>query len=170
MLLIKKILLPSLALLLSACVEDLAPESKDIRNIDSIESKISEDFSAKTTNDEIVNLKDELANHDAVVLYFTMWCTTCGGHTDEIIYKSDSYPSVRFLLVDFVSGSISQAKRQQRDNGYDDMTALVDNDDILQKIYDGKMASTIVINNQNKILFNEVYKSRLYDVLDNLNP
>jgi peroxiredoxin len=170
MLSIKKILIPCIALLLSACIEDLAPESKDIRSSDSFEVKISEDFNITTTTDEVVNLADELANNDAVVLYFTMWCTTCGGHMDEINYKSDSYPNIRFLLVDFISGSISQAKRQQRDNGYNNMTTLVDNDNILENMYDGKMAATIVINNQSEIIFNEVYKSRLYDVLDSLNP
>lgn len=170
MLSIKKILIPCIALLLSACIEDLAPESKDIRSSDSFEVKISEDFNITTTTDEVVNLADELANNDAVVLYFTMWCTTCGGHMDEINYKSDSYPNIRFLLVDFISGSISQAKRQQRDNGYNNMTTLVDNDNILENMYDGKMAATIIINNQSEIIFNEVYKSRLYDVLDSLNP
>jgi len=89
---------------------------------------------------------------------------------DEINYKSDTYPNIRFLLVDFISGSISQAKNYQRDNGYNNMTTLVDNDDILQNMYEGKMAATIVINNQSEIIFNEVYKSRLYNVLDSLNP
>jgi len=170
MLLIRRLLIPCLAILLSACVEDLAPESKDIRNSDSFKIKISENFNITTTTDEVISLEDELANNDAVVLYFTMWCTTCGGHMDEINYKSDSYPNIRFLMVDFISGSISQAKNYQRDNGYNNMTTLVDDDDILQNTYDGKMAATIVINNQSEIVFNEVYKSRLYDVLDSLNP
>lgn len=87
---------------------------------------------------------------------------------DEINYKMDSYPNVRFLIVDFVSSTMSQSQNYQRDNGYTHMTTLVDTNDLLQNMYDGKMASSIIINNQKEIQFNEVYKSRLYDVLDNL--
>ena len=48
------------------------------------------------------------------------------------------------------------------------MTTLVDNNDLLQDRYKGKMASTIIINSQHEILFNEVYKSLLYEKLDAL--
>lgn len=165
---IKHFICISMALLLSACVEDLAPESKDIRSSEDFEIIISDDFNLLSTEEISIELEDELANHDAVVLYFTMWCTTCSGHMDKINYKMDSYPNIRFLMVDFISSSISQSKNYQRDNGYNQMTTLVDNNDTLQDMYDGKMASTVIINNQKEIIFNEVYKSRLYDVLDNL--
>lgn len=155
-------------MLLTACVEDLAPESKDIRSSEDFEIIISDNFNVLSTEEVAIDLEEELANHDAVVLYFTMWCTTCGGHMDEINYKMDSYPNVRFLIVDFVSSTMSQSQNYQRDNGYTHMTTLVDTNDLLQNMYDGKMASSIIINNQKEIQFNEVYKSRLYDVLDNL--
>jgi hypothetical protein len=87
---------------------------------------------------------------------------------DEIDAKQDDYPNVKFLMVDFVSGSISQSKNSQRDNAYNHMTTLVDNNDLLQDRYKGKMASTIIINSQHEILFNEVYKSLLYEKLDAL--
>ncbi len=165
---IKHVLFISIALLLSACIEDLAPESKDIRSSEDFEIIISDNFNLLTTEEISIELEDELATHDAVVLYFTMWCTTCSGHMDEINYKMDSYPNIRFLMVDFISATISQSKNYQRDNGYNQMTTLVDNNDILQNMLDGKMASSIIINKQKEIIFNEVYKSRLYDVLDNL--
>ena len=157
-----------ITLFLSACVEDLAPEDKDLRKDSSFEIQISENFSISTTDGETLNLDDELASYDAVVLYFTMWCSTCSAHMDEIDAKQDDYPNVRFLMVDFVSGSISQSKNSQRDNAYNHMTTLVDNNDLLQERYNGKMASTIIINSQNEILFNEVYKSLLYEKLDAL--
>jgi thiol-disulfide isomerase/thioredoxin len=165
---IKHILLISVALLLSACVEDLVPESKDIRSSENLEVIVSDNFNILSTEEIVVSLEEQLASYDSVVLYFTMWCTTCSSHMDEINYKMDAYPNVRFLMVDFISSSISQAQNYQRDNGYKQMTTLVDNNDILQKMYDGKMASTIIINRQQEIIFNEVYKSRLYEVLDNL--
>lgn len=166
--LIKHFALICITLFLSACVEDLAPEDKDLRKDSSFEIQISENFSISTTNGETLILDDELASYDAVVLYFTMWCSTCSAHMDEIDAKQDDYPNVRFLMVDFVSGSISQSKNSQRDNAYNHMTTLVDNNDLLQERYNGKMASTIIINSQNEILFNEVYKSLLYEKLDAL--
>ena len=166
--LIKHIVIMCITLFLSACVEDLAPESKDLRKDSNFEIQISKNFSISTTDDELINLYDELASHDAVVLYFTMWCSTCSAHMDEIDSKQDAYPNVRFLMVDFVSGSMSQSKNSQRDNAYNHMTTLVDNSDLLQDMYKGKMASTIVINSQHEILFNEVYKSLLYEKLDAL--
>ena len=87
---------------------------------------------------------------------------------DEIDYKQDNYPNIRFLMVDYVSGSIAQSKRSQRDNGYQHMTTLVDNNDVLQNLYDGKMATTVIINSQQEIIFNELYKNKLYDMLDAL--
>jgi thiol-disulfide isomerase/thioredoxin len=166
--LIKQFALICITLFLSACVEDLAPENKDLRKDSSFEIQISENFSISTTDGDTLNLDDELASYDAVVLYFTMWCSTCSAHMDEIDAKQDDYPNVKFLMVDFVSGSISQSKNSQRDNAYNHMTTLVDNNDLLQDRYKGKMASTIIINNQHEILFNEVYKSLLYEKLDAL--
>ena len=166
--LIKQFALICITLFLSACVEDLAPENKDLRKDSSFEIQISENFSISTTDGDTLNLDDELASYDAVVLYFTMWCSTCSAHMDEIDAKQDDYPNVRFLMVDFVSGSLSQSKNSQRDNAYNHMTTLVDNNDLLQDRYKGKMASTIIINNQHEILFNEVYKSLLYEKLDAL--
>ncbi len=165
---IKHIFFISLALFLSACVEDLAPEKEDLRKESSFEVKPSANFSASTTTNDAINLEDELASYDAVVLYFTMWCSTCSGHMDEIDYKQDNYPNIRFLMVDYVSGSIAQSKRSQRDNGYQHMTTLVDNNDVLQNLYDGKMATTVIINSQQEIIFNELYKNKLYDMLDAL--
>ena len=166
--LIKQFVLICITLFLSACVEDLAPENKDLRKDSNFEIQISENFSISTTDGDTLNLDDELASYDAVVLYFTMWCSTCSAHMDEIDAKQDDYPNVRFLMVDFVSGSLSQSKNSQRDNAYNHMTTLVDNNDLLQERYNGKMASTIIINNQHEILFNEVYKSLLYEKLDAL--
>ncbi len=166
--LIKQFVLICITLFLSACVEDLAPENKDLRKDSNFEIQISENFSISTTDGDTLNLDDELASYDAVVLYFTMWCSTCSAHMDEIDAKQDDYPNVRFLMVDFVSGSLSQSKNSQRDNAYNHMTTLVDNNDLLQDRYKGKMASTIIINNQHEILFNEVYKSLLYEKLDAL--
>lgn len=166
--LIKQFALICITLFLSACVEDLAPENKDLRKDSNFEIQISENFSISTTDGDTLNLDDELASYGAVVLYFTMWCSTCSAHMDEIDAKQDDYPNVKFLMVDFVSGSVSQSKNSQRDNAYNHMTTLVDNNDLLQDRYKGKMASTIIINSQHEILFNEVYKSLLYEKLDAL--
>lgn len=166
--LIKHIFYICLVLFLSACVEDLAPEKDDLRKESSFEIRLTDNFTVTTTDGESINLEDELASYDAVVLYFTMWCSTCSGHMDEIDYKQDNYPNIHFLMVDYVSGNISQAKRSQRDNGYRHMTTLVDNNNLLQDMFSGKMATTVIINSQKEILFNELYKNKLYEILDTL--
>jgi len=151
--------------LLTGCVEDLNPSSKDLRE-DQILT--AENFTAITTLNESIILEDELLTHDAVVLYFTMWCSLCDQHMDHMRrYIIDDYPNVRFLMVDYVSGNIDQAHSSQLNSGYADLTVLVDNENALLTSFNATMASVIVIDDQNNILLNEDYKngSRLIDTL-----
>lgn len=152
----------------TGCLEDLNPEQKNLR---SNQNLTADNFTAITTLNETILLEDELLISDAVVIYFTMWCSLCDLHMDHMRnYVMDSYPNVRFLMVDYVSGSIDQSRSAQLNSGYADLTVLVDNQHSLLNSLDATMASVIVIDDQNSILLNEDYKNsaRLIDVLEAL--
>ena len=154
--------------LLTGCLEDLTPDSKDLRSGD---SKTSENFIATTTLNETITLEDELLTNDAVVLYFTMWCPLCDNHMNHIKnHVIENYRNVHFYMVDYVSANLSQSRSLQRSNGYTGLETLVDNKQSLLKQYSATMASVIVINDQKQIILNEDYKNgaRLINVLDNL--
>jgi peroxiredoxin len=165
--LIKLFLMSFLMLLITGCVEDLNPERKDKRTA----LGKSANFISTTTFNQDVDLSDELLTHDAVVLYFTMWCPICDGHMSHIRKEvMNNYPNVRFLIVDYVSGSIAQSKALQRANGYTNLTVLVDNKQTLLNQFNATMATVVVINDQTNLLLNEDYKNgaRLINVLNNI--
>lgn len=169
--LIKLFTLCFLLISLTACVEDLNPESKDLRSKIDLAPSISNNFIATTTVNESINLEDELLNYDAVVLYFTMWCPTCDSHMSHIQqHVMDNYTNVRFLMVDYVSANTSQSRSLQVSNGYGAFTVLSDSNQSLLNQYEATMASVVVIDDQNRILLNEDYKTgtRLINTLNNL--
>ncbi|NRA24577.1 MAG: hypothetical protein HRU08_08900 [Oleispira sp.] len=160
-----------ISFLLTACLEDLTPESKDLRSMSDEDPSHAENFIATTTLNQSIMLKDELLTHDAVVLYFTMWCPLCDSHMSHIrSHVINHYPNVAFYMVDYVSGNISQSRSSQVANGYKDLTLLVDNLQSLLNTFDATMASVVVIDNHNSILLNEDYKdgSRLINTLNNI--
>ncbi len=169
--LIKLLSLFTTILLLSGCLEDLNPESKDKRTAADLAPSVSQDFTATTTLNEIINLEQELLTYDALVLYFTMWCPLCDSHMNHMRSQLiKAYPNARFLMVDYVSGSISQSYSSQLANGHGDLTLISDYQQTLLHLYDATMASVIVINDQKSILLNEDYKNgaRLIETLENL--
>jgi C4-type Zn-finger protein len=116
----------------------------------------------------------ELAGVDAIVLYFTMWCPVCDSHMSHMRTQViPNYPNVRFLIIDFVSGTIEASRTAQEVNGYTDLTVLVDDAQYVTGLYNGNMGITVVIDNdggQGTILMNEDYKDsvKLTETLDSL--
>ena len=80
------------------------------------------------------------------------------------------FPDVSFLLVDFVSGSVSASRAAQLSNGYTDIETLVDIDQAVFNLYQASMGTTVVIDNTGIVHMNEDYKdgTKLTDVLTNL--
>ena len=156
---------------LMGCLEDLSPDSEDLRSDSSVggaNAAPATEFTAITTAGESVLLSDELMTNDAVVLYFTMWCPLCDSHMSHMRSRiMGEYPNVKFFMVDYVSGTIAQSRSSQVSNGYVSLNMLADINQTLLNTFDATMASVIVIDNENKILMNEDYKngSRLIDVL-----
>jgi len=111
-------------------------------------------------------LYNELAGSSGVVLYFTMWCPLCEfDMTHMRKYVIPNFPTVKFFLVDYVSGSVSVSRASQEAYGYIDIDTLVDpyleaNSDVkvLEDMYQATMGSTIVIDSVGIVQMNETYK------------
>jgi len=163
---------------LNACSEDLNPSDSDLRPAvqlgttgNSVGQNAS-DFTVLDTLGNSINLSDELAENDAVVIYFTMWCPLCDSHMSSMRRSVvPEYPNVRFIIVDFVTGSVSQSRSVQESNGYSSTTVVADVDYLLTRQFDGDMGITIVIGPGGEILMNEDYKqSKLTSTLTSILP
>ena len=107
------------------------------------------------------------------VLYFTMWCPVCDVH---MTHMRDNimpfYPNVRFYAVDYVSGTVTDARDSEVSNGYDGsgFRVLADVNKIIQNLYPGTMGTTIVIDKTGIVRMNEDFKdgTRLQNILASL--
>lgn len=156
--------------LLSACGgtgDDLAPSGSDERA--SVEpgtvgpgvGQRAPDFTAPDTLGSTVTLSRALADARGAVLYFTMWCPVCDSHMSDL--RADViplYPDVRFLAVDYVSGSVSAARDAEVSNGYagSGFEVLVDLGESILDAYDATMGTTVVVDAEGIIRMNEDYK------------
>ncbi|MCP5170283.1 MAG: redoxin domain-containing protein [Hahellaceae bacterium] len=153
---------------LGGCQEDLAPSDSDER---SVTTTSTQSFSVQDTQGNVLELDALLDNHDAVVLYFTMWCPTCDSHMSLITREfMPEFTRVAFISVDYVSATSQQALRAQIENGYQGMTVVQDEGKQLTRQFNGTMATTVVIGQEKSILLNEDFKNgaRLREVLEEL--
>ena len=161
-------ILIAITLVLTAC-GDLYPSGEDKRapvdssTIGASVGQMAPDFDLSDTEDNNVTMFTELFNHDAIVLYYTMWCPICDSHMShmrtQVIPK---YPNVSFLIIDYVSGTVVLSRDAQLSNGYADLTVLVNNipQDVLS-LYEATMGTTVVIENAGShgiVRMNEDYK------------
>jgi hypothetical protein len=177
------------ALLLSACdLGDLTPSGRDKRqavvagSLGYLPTQRPADFTLSDTGGNDFNLAQQLSGGatpaDAVVLYFTMWCPICLGHSDHMIYavipRFKNRGSVRYVLVDYVSGSVSQSYYAEAANGYvgSDFTVLADSQQAVFHQFHAAMGSVVVIDGNGIIRLNEDYRdgSRLAETLDGILP
>lgn len=81
-----------------------------------------------------------------------------------------NFPTVKFFLVDYVSGSILLSRDAQQSNGFTDIETLVDIDQTVFNLYSASMGTTVVIDNSGIVRMNEDYKdgTDLIDALTNL--
>ena len=110
----------------------------------------------------------ELSGADGIVLYFTMWCPICDSHMSHLRTQViPNFPKVKFFIIDFVSGTISDSLTAQEINGYTDLTVLVDDAQEVLNLYDANMGITVVIDSTGIVRMNEYYKdaTKLIDTL-----
>ena len=173
-------LLIILALAVTAC-DDLYPSGEDKRapvdssTVGASVGQIAPNFDLSDTEGNMVTMSTELFNNDAVVLYYTMWCPICDSHMSHMrTHVIPNYPNVSFLIIDYVSGTVTFSRDAQLSNGYADLTVLVNNipQDVLS-LYDATMGTTVVIENAGSdgiVRMNEDYKDsvKLTTTLDAL--
>lgn len=172
-------LLIALSLALTAC-GDLYPSNEDKRapvdtsTVGASVGQIAPDFSLFDTLGNAVTMSTELVGVDGIVLYYTMWCPTCNSHMFDMETEvMPNYPNVRFLIIDYVSGTVALSRDAQVSNGYANLTVLVDSIQEVLNLYQATMGTTVVIENAGShgtVRMNEDYKrSRLIEALDALS-
>jgi peroxiredoxin len=160
-------------LLLTGC-DDLNPSSEDKRTpaesgtIGPNVGQTAPDFSLFDTLGNPVTMSAELVDADGIVMYFTMWCPICDSHMSHMRSRViPNFPNVKFFFIDFVSGTIDASRAEQLNNGYADVTVLVDNTQDVKTLYEATMGTTVVIDSIGIVRMNEDYKDgvKLTEVL-----
>lgn len=165
-----------LAFALSACGNNLMPSDEDERPAvvagteGHLPTQKASDFTLSDTSDGSVTLSDYLQGGenaaDAVVIYFTMWCSTCAAHTSDIVstikplYADND---VHFLIVDYVSGSVNDTIIEKENNISDSwgLEVLSDYQNVVKDQLHGGMGITVVIDGDGTILYNQDYGNGL---------
>ncbi len=168
-----------LAFGLTACLgaveDDLRPSDEDRRpavtagTVGVQPGQRAPDFTLADSTGASFTLSEHLAGGaqpaDAIVLYFTMWCPVCLGHTDhllnELIPRLAGRGQVVYGLVDYVSGTVENARAMEQSNGYagSAFTVLVDADLQVFNTYHGAMGKILVIGPDGVVLLNEDYRT-----------
>ena len=154
--------------------DDLLPSSEDKRpleitgQIGGMVGNTSPELSLTTTDNVNFTLSDYLLGGvneaEAVVLYFTMWCPICSAHMDHIqfgIMPEFTSNQIVYLAVDYLSDSTSLTARSQQDAGFNTTKwlATADPDQTLTEIFNGTMATTVVIDPDGKVRMNEDFRT-----------
>jgi hypothetical protein len=83
-----------------------------------------------------------------------------------------AFPGVRFYAVDYVSGTVADARNSELTNGYDGsgFTVLADTQQTVLNLYQATMGTTVVIDRSGVVRMNEDFKdgARLHAALDAL--
>lgn len=172
-----KIVFCLMLLILASCGTDLAPSGTDQRPqvqcgiTGPHVCQLAPDFTLPGTQISSVSLSSTLSSTSGVVIYFTTWCTICRG---EMINMRDTvmqaYPNVAFFVVDFVSGSVATASKEESDGfAGSGFIVLVDTNEYVTNLYKASMGTTVVVDRNGVIKMNELYKSaKLQNVLAGL--
>jgi len=156
-----------LFLCMTGCGDNLFPSGEDKRpsvQAGSSGGSVSQkapDFSVPDINGSTVTLASSISGKKGAVFYFTMWCSICEIHASHM--QADIvplFPDVNFYLVDYVSGSVSDAADAATANGYAGgvFTTLADTNHTLTSNFQGTMGTTVVIDNSGIIRMNEDYR------------
>jgi peroxiredoxin len=167
---------------------DLLPSGEDKRESvvagseGYLPGQVATSFSLSDSTGTVITLDDYLSGGatpaDAIVLYFTMWCPVCLGHSDHMIYavipQFATRGQVKYFLIDYVSGSVQQAFNAELANGYvgSDFVVLADTNRVVFRQFHAAMGTTVVIDPSGVIQMNEDYRTgqNLVAELDYLLP
>jgi hypothetical protein len=167
------------ALALSGCggtFDDLFPSSADhsggaAGTTGPAVGQTAPDFTLPDTLGGTATLSGLLATHRAAVLYFVMWCPVCDGHMGHMFdVEIPAFPDVAFVAIDYVSGSVAQARQSQVDAGWggDAFLVLADVGAAVEGFYSRPMG-VVVIDGERVVRMNEEFDgARLDAVLEAL--
>lgn len=160
-----KIILLFTLLLSFSCANfgsDLFPSDADLRHLNDgikVSSSVSDLgllYSSGATN----TIYNATASYRGVVLYFTMWCAVCSSHTSHMLSGVvPAHSDVLFIVVDYVSGTITETHNLAVAGGYlSDFSVVFDQNSTLSNYFNGTMGTTIVIDSSNVVQMIEDYK------------
>jgi peroxiredoxin len=143
------------------CQEDLMPSNDPIESTQATRvGEVVNDVNFTLSDGTNSMLSEQLTTHDAVVLYFTMWCPVCDGHMSHIRTQiKPRYNNVQFIFVDYISGQVSNTLGSQESFGYTDFPVIADTDDALEHYFNGTMATTIIIDKNFIVKLNGLFKT-----------
>jgi len=152
--------------LLGGCGDNLIPSGEDQRpsvqagTTGSGVGQHAPAFTVSDTEGRAVTLDSALAAKKGIVLYFTMWCPSCDVQMSQLQGVIPSFPGVGFYLVDYVSGTVSDAGASALADGYTGVgfSILADTSHVLQDGLQGTMGTTVVIDAAGGIRLNEDYR------------
>ena len=156
-----------LILALASCGDNLVPDGNDKRPVAQPGttgpgvSQNAPQFSVSDIDGNTVTLASALSGKSAVVLYFTMWCPICDTHMSHLRTSIvPSFPNVAVFLVDYVSGSVADARNAAVSSGYygGGFNTLADNGSGLLQSYAATMGTTVVIDSSGVIKMSEDFK------------
>lgn len=159
---VRRLLLVLILTFFSGCggmLDDLKPSGSDKHRV----GQLAPDFTLSDTLGTSVTLSTILTGTDVsgVVLYFTMWCPTCDVHMSSMRSSHiPTFPNVRFIALDYVSGTVADARNSELSNGYagSGFIVLADTAQTVLNLYRGTMGTTVVIDKAGVIRMNEDYK------------
>lgn len=119
------------------------------------------DFTLPDSLGNDVTLSATFPSAKGVVLYFTMWCPVCDSHMSNMRSTTiPAFPDTRFFAVDYVCGSVAEARASEISNGYagSGFTVLADIGANVLRSYGATMGTTVVIDNAGVVRMNEDYR------------
>ena len=148
------------------CGDNLIPSGEDRRSAveagtaGSTSGQKATEFAVTDSDGATVTLASALASRKGIVLYFTMWCPSCDQQTAQLQTMIASFPGVGFYLVDYVSGTVSDAGASALADGFTGVgfTTLADTSHLLLDGFLGTMGTTVVIDAAGVIRLNEDYR------------
>lgn len=152
---------------MAGCGDNLFPSGEDRRppvSAGSSGGSVSQkapDFSVTDISGATVTMASSTSGKKGAVLYFTMWCPICDIHMSSIRSSiAPSFSEVNFYLVDYVSGSVSNASASASANGYTGgvFSTLADVNHTLSSLFQATMGTTVVIDSTGIIRMNEDYR------------
>lgn len=159
--------------------DDLAPSGSDNRTSAQTGTtgpevgQIAPDFSVTDINGNAVGLSTALSGKKSIVLYFTMWCPVCDSHMGKMLDSiAPSFPDTGFYAVDYISGTVADARSSAMGNGYTGtkIDILADTTQALLQAYHATMGTTVLIDSSGIVRMNGDFLdgSRLQAVLSEL--